>query len=359
MPRRSQGRAGLALTGSLLLHASVLSGLVLTLSPWEFPPPPASTLEVELRTVTPAPAPVPRSASRLSDRAAAAPPPRQVARELAAAPPAAAKAETPADADDTGPPGDDDAASVLVGAAATAHEGEAARLSQQGVEPSSLPRDAADPAAPVLAARALPPRLELHYAVRYGLASGKQSLLWVNEGAGYTLSSVAEASGLAGVFYRGRFVQVSRGRLTAHGLQPEEFWDQRGDKRSSARFDAQQLTLLPARGAPRHFRYSGTAQDALSLFFQLALDAPAAPTQWGYTVFNGKKLREYRYASRGEVVLETALGPLRTLHLERVGEADGRFEAWLAIDRHYLPVRLLRQDEEGNTIELRVQTIAP
>ncbi|MHB8983646.1 DUF3108 domain-containing protein, partial [Thiobacillus sp.] len=225
--------------------------------------------------------------------------------------------------------------------------------------PASPPREAETAEAPALAARVLPPRLELRFDVRYGLASGKQSLLWVNEGERYTVSSVAEASGLAGIFYRGRFVQMSRGRLTAQGLQPEEFWDQRGDKRSSARFAAEQLTLLPARGAPRHFRYEGTAQDALSLFFQLALDVPASDGQLGYTVFNGKKLREYRYASRGEVVLETALGPLRTLHLERVGAADGRFEVWLAIDRHYLPVRLLRQDEAGDTIELQIQGIAP
>jgi hypothetical protein len=220
-------------------------------------------------------------------------------------------------------------------------------------EPASI-----EAAAPPL--NALPPRLDLRYQVSYGLASGEQTLLWVNEGERYTLTSVAGATGLAGMFYRGRFVQTSRGRITPRGLQPEEFWDQRGDRRSSARFDVMQglVTLTPAKGAPRHFAYEGAVQDALSLFFQLALTAPPPDGRLSYTVFNGKKLRDYNYEVRGEVMLETALGTLRTLHLARVVDGDGRFEAWLAIDRHYLPVRIVRADESGVEGELAISSIS-
>ena len=35
----------------------------------------------------------------------------------------------------------------------------------------------------------LPPRLELRFEVHYGLARGEQTLLWVNQGEGYTLTS--------------------------------------------------------------------------------------------------------------------------------------------------------------------------
>ncbi len=201
----------------------------------------------------------------------------------------------------------------------------------------------------------------MRFQVRYGLARGEQTLLWVSEGDGYTVTSVAAATGLAGVFYSGRFVQTSRGRITVGGLMPEEFWDQRGDKRSSARFDAasRSLTLIPAKGAPRHFAYEGTPQDALSLFFQLALTAPPPDGQLSYRVFNGKKLRDYRYAVRGEETLDTALGALRTLHLVRRTDGDGRFEIWLAIDRHYLPVRVLRNDDKGNEVELVLLSISP
>ena len=208
----------------------------------------------------------------------------------------------------------------------------------------------------------LPPRIDLRYQVSYGLASGEQTLVWVNEGGQrYTLISVAEATGLAGIFYHGKFVQTSRGRITPRGLQPEAFWDQRGDKRSSAQFDSSQghLTLNPANGTPRHFKYEGEVQDALSLFFQMALTAPPPAGTLTYSVFNGKKLRDYSYTVRGEALLETAVGSLRTLHLARVTDSDGRFEIWLAIDRHYLPVRVLKSDDKGNEVELKVKSIAP
>ena len=246
---------------------------------------------------------------------------------------------------------------------AAAPETPVAPGSADSVTATQAPPAAAGPASadtpPVL--NALPPRIDLRFQVRYGLASGEQTLVWVNDGEHYTLTSVVGATGLTGVFYRGRFVQTSRGLITPRGLQPEEFWDQRGDRHSSARFDAAQgqITLLPEKGAPRHFAYRGAVQDALSLFFQFALTAPPPAGQQTYRVFNGKKLRDYAYEVRGEETLETELGALRTLHIARVADSDGLFEAWLAIDRHYLPVRVLRSDDKGREMELRVQSIAP
>ncbi|MDP2057535.1 MAG: DUF3108 domain-containing protein, partial [Thiobacillus sp.] len=309
----------LALAGSLLLHGGLLGGLAWTLPQWQAPaesPP----IEARLVPVTPVVAPRPPVAkpSPLPPRARPSPPsePRGESVAEVAALEIAAEPET----------------AVAEPIAAPLDEA-------PEVEAASTSTSVADAEAPLPPLNALPPRLDLRFQVHYGLASGEQTLLWVNEGERYTLTSVAAATGLTGVFYRGRFVQTSRGRITPRGLQPKEFWDQRGDKRSSARFDAVNgmLTLNPAKGAPRHFAYRGEVQDVLSLFFQLALTAPPPDGRLTYTVFNGKKLRDYIYEVRGEVLLETALGALRTLHLVRVADGDGRFEAWLAIDRHYLP----------------------
>jgi hypothetical protein len=233
-----------------------------------------------------------------------------------------------------------------------------AGLSTSG-EPAQESAAPAEPALPAL--NPLPPRLDLRYRVSYGVAGGEQTLVWITEGGRYTLTSVATATGLAGIFYRGHFVQTSRGRITPKGLQPEEFWDQRGSKHSRATFDAVQgeLVLMPGQGSPRRFSYQGEVQDALSLFFQLALTAPPSGDQLTYSVFNGKKLRVYRYDVAGEVPLETRLGTLRTLHLVRAADGDGRFEIWLALDRHYLPVRVRRSDEVGNEMELSIQSITP
>ena len=222
-------------------------------------------------------------------------------------------------------------------------------------EPAAAPAEAPPPLNP------LPRRIDIEYRLSVGPASGRQTLVWISDGDAYTVTSVAEATGLTRMFYSGRFVQTSRGRVTPRGLQPLEFWDQRGDKRSSASFDAANGTVMvnPAKGAPRHFAHDGAVQDALSLFFQLALTAPPPDGQLTFEVFNGKRLREYVYEVRGEETLSTPLGDLRTLHLARLGDTDGRFEAWLAIDRYYLPVRVLRVEDSGPEGELTISSIAP
>lgn len=338
-------RAGwLALAASVLLHAALLGGLAARLPAWEVPAE-APTIEARLveraRAVAP-PAPEPQR----RPKPAPLPAPVEPVPE-AGAPPEHIALRDPEAAEESAPESD---------ATGTAAE-EAPRAPAPVAEVADEPPPAVEGPPPL---NPLPPRIDMRFSVHYGFASGEQTLVWVNDGERYTLTSVASATGLAGMFYRGRLVQTSQGRVTPTGLQPEEFWDQRGERRSSARFDhaAARLTLEPARGAPRHLDGAADAQDLLSVLFQLALTAPPdGPVR--YAVFNGKKLRAYTFESRGEGVLDSALGPLRTLHLARVDDPDGRFEVWLAIDRHYLPVRVLRGDDDGNVAELRVLAIAP
>lgn len=325
----------LALAVSLLLHAGLLGGLTAQLPQLQASlAPPA--IEARLVQAPPPPPPVVKPAPR-------PPSPRPRPRP---APPPAPPPEPVVEPVAEGVP------EVLAEAAPTPEP------PPETTTPGPASAAVAEPVPPPL--NPLPPRLDLRYQLRYGLAAGEQTLLWVSQGERYTLTSVAAATGLAGMFYRGRFVQTSSGRITPQGLQPEEFWDQRGEKRSSARFDNEQghLTLTPEKGAPRHFTYSGPVQDALSLLVHLSLTAPPPEGPFTYTVFNGKKLRDYSYQVIDEVELETAIGPLRTLRLERTDQSDGRFEVWLAIDHYYLPVRLLRSDDKGNEVELSVLSIA-
>jgi len=330
----------LALAVSLLVHLGLLGGVSWVLPNWETPEQ-VQVFEAALIPVGPAvavkppPAPLPPVAKPSPVAQPAAPVPLAVASDEAPIPDAPVVFEH----------GD-----LEIPVPVREPEPRAAVSEAPPIEPLPPPLNA------------LPTRIDLQFQVSYGLASGKQTLVWVNEGGErYTVISVAEATGLAGLFYQGRFVQTSAGRITATGLQPETFWDQRGDKRTSARFDAETktVTYTPAKGGPRHFNYPGTVQDVLSLFFQLALTAPPSAAELSYAVFNGKKLRTYHYLVRGEALLETAVGSLRTLHLERTTDDDGRFDIWLAIDRHYLPVRVVRSDEKGNEIELTLQSMKP
>jgi hypothetical protein len=336
---------GLALVGSLLLHAVLFGGLRWELPQWDEPPA-APPLDVRLSAA-------PKAALQPLEPPPARKPASKPPRER---PPAQAPLQQP----------------VRVVAPEPAPEAESISLPDAGLLPPtvaepgvSMPDSAApvepsaEPELPPL--NPLPPRLDLRYRLSYGIASGQQTLVWINEGERYTLTSVAAATGIAGVFYRGLFAQTSRGRITPQGLQPEEFWDQRGNKHSRASFDAGQgqIVLVPDQGAPRQFSFEGEVQDALSLFFQFALTAPPSGEQLAYTVFNGKQLRTYRYDVLGEAQLDTRLGALRTLHLKRADTEDGRFDIWLAIDRYYLPVRMQRSDEGDSVMQLDIESITP
>lgn len=330
---------GLAVAASLLLHVFLFAGVDWHLPRWQDA---AGVPPIEARLVELAPPPAP-------------PPPEPPKPRPRPKPPAPRPAPPPPAPEvvDASPP-----AQPVVADAVPTPEPEPEPEPIADVEPEPEPEPIADaepePAPPL---NPLPQRIDLTFKLSLGPASGRQTLVWVNEGERYTVTSVTAATGFTRLFYSGHFVQTSRGRITPQGLVPEEFWDQRGDRRASARFDQGQLTLMPTRGTPRHFAYRDGVQDALSLLFQFALTAPPADGTLAYQVFNGKKLRDYAYEVRGEETLETALGALRTLHLARRMDDDGRFEVWLAVDRNYLPVRVLRVDD-GVEGELTIASFA-
>lgn len=344
-PGRARRVFWLGLLISVLLHLGLLSrdwvipdslNLGDASAPIEarlMPPPPSIKAVAE-----PKPPPKPRK-----------PFPPKAAQQLPPAPPPVA--EEPPDIADVAPvpvvPPQDAAPAIEPEPTAQAEP-----IAQADPEPITSPVEAAPPLNP------LPRRITLEYRARYGLASGKQTLVWASDGDRYTITSVVSARGFANLIFSGQMVQTSNGRITPQGLQPEEFWDQRGSKRSQSRFDYDaHLIHTDSNKGPRTAALPAGLQDAQSLLFQIALTAPPA-TDSESAVFNGKKVRNYRYRVTAEETLETPLGALRTLHLVRQADSDAeRFEIWLAVDQSYLPVKL-STEISGYDAELMVESLS-
>ena len=204
----------------------------------------------------------------------------------------------------------------------------------------------------------LPTRIAIVYTIYKGeqkLSVGRMSHTWQMDGNQYTLTSIAEATGLFSLFVRGTLIQVSRGELTQEGLKPSEFWIQRGqsgDRTESASFDwaSRQLRFGRANDQKTQPLSPGT-QDVLSVLYQLALTAPHAGTL-DLAVTNGRKFDHYVYRVVGEEMLETPMGTLKTQHLAKASDGSGDgLDVWLATDYHYLPVRLHITDKKGDTAE--------
>lgn len=289
-----------------------------------------------------APAPV------LEAKLASLPPPPPVRKESTkpVKPPRAAKPK-PAPATEPG-----EAAPSVPAAPAEAPPAEA----PQAAAPTE-PEPATDKAP------SMPQRVAIRFTVfkgLNGLSVGRAEQTWKLDGERYTISSVAEATGLFSLFASGKHVQLSQGEITRDGLKPTSYRVERGqgaDKTDTARFDWNAMTLTLASGGNKTLKLPEGTQDLLSFMYQLAFAPPQRSTVQ-LSITNGRKLDSYAYWVVEEA-LDTPMGRLKTLHLGKQrdpGEKDT--EVWLAADYHYLPVKISQLDKDGDGLVLLANEIA-
>lgn len=95
-------------------------------------------------------------------------------------------------------------------------------------------------------------------------------------------------------------------------------------------------------------------QDKLSYQIQLQQDLLNGQKNFSYQIADGGRLKEYKFATLGEEMLETPLGKVNTVKVKRSRDNDKRVTyAWLAKDWNYLLVRL-QQEEKGSTYTIYI-----
>lgn len=169
----------------------------------------------------------------------------------------------------------------------------------------------------------------------------------------YEASSKIEPKGIIALFF-GDLVQKSTGKITENGLRPESFFHQFG-KRSSklrtARFAWEEAILYLEDGGKTSTANLVTgSQDLLSVLFQFMFEPPMVSTE--LLVTNGRNLRDYQYTFEGEESLSTPMGMLNTWHLlNSRGDREDKIELWLAVDYHYLPIKIRKVEKDGKVYE--------
>jgi len=204
-------------------------------------------------------------------------------------------------------------------------------------------------------------RARLVYDLYYGGGpAGVLTHTWFTDGHVYRAESVAEGVGLVKLFYSGKFVQRSTGRLGPEGLIPGEYTLQRGSaaRSESARFDWGRGKLsLDWKDQHRVVDLPAGTQDALSIVHQAYFVPPtAAAAPLG--VATSRKLGHYRIELVGEDLIETPIGILRTVHIRRAEEDGAKIDVWLDIDRGLLPARILGVDRRGSAFEQMIREAA-
>lgn len=213
----------------------------------------------------------------------------------------------------------------------------------------------------VCAAFALPPQhVELTFEIRFGkmtLGKGEDSLK--HDGKRYEVISDTIPQGLASIFIND-IRRESRGSIDNGGLQPVSFIE-RGRKNGEriAEFDWTNNTLRLIHDDNNEVvpLPPGTIDQA-SLPYAFAFNG-SVPDDFNVHVTDGRRLTSYQYRIVGRERIEAALGELETIHVEKVRGPDDKrsFEFWLAVEHHYLPVKLLFTDHKGRAFESLVTSI--
>lgn len=163
---------------------------------------------------------------------------------------------------------------------------------------------------------------------------------------GYQITETWKGRGLFALLGSAR--RVSQGRVTARGLQPTEFFDERsGRDTARAWFDWKAQTLtMQYKGPRRSEPLPPDAQDRLSFFFALSF-LPGKADAVKFTIANGRGLSRHEYRVVGKERVTVPAGEFEAVKIARHSSKKEIAHLWLATERWNLPVRLLLVDKDG------------
>lgn len=155
--------------------------------------------------------------------------------------------------------------------------------------------------------------------------------------------------------------ESTRFRMTDGRIQPLQYslkgsgLIQEDDR--ALRFDHASKTVFNAQnGQPFANEWSNEIQDRLSYMLQISLDVAAGKQEMEYPVFEKNRIKIHHYKVLGEETLKTRIGPLRTVKVSQVRQDKRKITAWLAVDHHYIMVRLV--DRQNNSTRYAIDLVS-
>jgi len=220
--------------------------------------------------------------------------------------------------------------------------------------------------APALAARApvepIPPRAEVKFKLTVaGIPVGEGIAVFQHDAKTYSVVMESKTIGIAAL-YRLHIRREAKGRITAAGLRPLTFVETRNDRVTrSATFDwaAGNVQLIDGDNK-QTLALRPNTWDAASVVCSFAFSLPDRKEQeQRLYVTDGRRITEYKYSVLGREKLSTPMGQLDTVHVKKIqDEGDKRgFDAWLAVDRHFLLVRARATEKNGTVFDWTVESV--
>jgi hypothetical protein len=217
------------------------------------------------------------------------------------------------------------------------------------------------PLQPVLPVKQLPPRVDLAYRAFLGTGGfliGDAVYRLDHSGTDYRISTVAEARGLAALFFHGQGRATSTGTITPTGLQPTTFTLARtgtsNDRLESAIFDWGSGTVLLKDDKLADLDFP--TFDPLVVLWQFYF-APPEQDEMQFSIATTRKVYHYGFRRDGTETVELPFGSVQAeVWRRQSGDGSLDVQVWMAPSLHYVAVKV-RLSNTRATVELLLDSI--
>jgi len=216
------------------------------------------------------------------------------------------------------------------------------------------------------AAGTLPERFVAEFVLEaHGATVGRTTWSLAPGGEGrFVYESLTETAGVVALIRDDRIVERSVWRYGDDGgLRPLRYRYERTGKKArdvAIDFDWENGRVHnTAKGRTWELEVPAGTLDKLSYLLAMMRDFRGGARSVTYDIADGGKVKTYRLETRGEETLETALGPLDTVMVERLRDDDDERETllWVAPALDFLPVKVRHREKDGSVLVLRVESV--
>ena len=169
---------------------------------------------------------------------------------------------------------------------------------------------------------------------------------WEGRDGRYRVVLTAEAKAL--FFSLGKLTMESAGVITADGLRPERYVDERNQRRTIVNFAANEKSAFieEPNGNKKTVQLAGQAADVMSLTYDLAFN-PDINIGAPFTMSNRDTVEEIRLVEKRDETLTNDSLVLATKFFDfKRTNGTGGIQVWLAVEKNWLPakIRILGRD---------------
>jgi hypothetical protein len=210
------------------------------------------------------------------------------------------------------------------------------------------------------ATEAFPDHLVIRYSVKYGaIPLGIVTKTLVREGTDYRLTSDTKATGIGRLFTDDTVKEEGVFRVSDHRVQPLSYRQVRDGKKAYVRtvkFDWQRGVVVFNNG--REEKLPAGTQDSGTVLFALMLAPVNNDKPQEVHLTDGKGLSRYTYQRAGEKTLDTPIGKLNTILIQR-RRPDKKevVSIYLATAKHNLPVKIVKERGGKPTTTLLIDSL--